>query len=101
MKLTMDTQDESIIIHKINPKEARVEFISEVDPEAVVSEDGGGGRGRKNSRRLGRASGVQNAQGKWRGGCHWNPCTSVWLRYVLRCAFSSSCCVSDSTVARS
>ena len=42
----MDSEDSSIIVHihiGINPKEARVEVIS--DPEAVVSEDSGGGRG--------------------------------------------------------
>ena len=49
-----------IIIQKINPKEARVEVISEVNPEAVVSEDSFDGKGRKNCRRLGRASGVRD-----------------------------------------
>ena len=34
MKLTMDTRDdESIIIHKINPKEARVEVVTQFEPE--------------------------------------------------------------------
>ena len=39
----MDNQDASIFIHKVNPKEARIEVVSN-------------------------ASGVRNAQGKWRGG---------------------------------
>ena len=34
MKLTMGTQDDaSIIIQKINPKEAQVEVVTQVDPE--------------------------------------------------------------------
>ena len=39
----MDTQDANIHIHKVNPKEVRVEVVAN-------------------------ASGVRNAQGKWRGG---------------------------------
>ena len=33
----MDTQDDaSIIIHKINPKEARVEVVTQLDPEGAA-----------------------------------------------------------------
>ena len=42
-EVRMDTQDANIHIHKVNPKEVRVEVVAN-------------------------ASGVRNAQGKWRGG---------------------------------